>query len=194
VSIGVKNQEPWATWIEEVWKMYQSNGFSEDSLQLRQPSIPTTSRIPAWSESAMTSVREETARHNADDSLLPPSSQQSQYCSGNEHEIDASTHQPPPPKIVHELVAASTLVDASTTPTRDQYNMDYLLSHRNKSLVPLIKKWLDKLDPCGQKRYGRFSGRLPQNYPYWPSDVPYSTPGSLTVARKYFSFSSFSSC
>jgi hypothetical protein len=42
------------------------------------------------------------------------SSIQSQHYSGNEHERDTSTHQLPPPEIIHETVAAPTPVDVST--------------------------------------------------------------------------------
>jgi hypothetical protein len=66
VSCDFKIEEAWTTTIREVWKMYQSNGFPENSLQPRHPSTPTTSSIHAPTQPAMTSVREETIR------ALPP--------------------------------------------------------------------------------------------------------------------------
>jgi hypothetical protein len=110
VSSDVKNQEPWTTWVEEVWKVYQSNGFSSDSSQPRHPSIP-----------------EETTQHNPDDGFLP--------CSGSEQEREIFTRQSPPRMTNHEPAAAPTPITTSTTPPSDQYDTGYLLTHRNQSHV-----------------------------------------------------------
>jgi hypothetical protein len=184
VSSDVRNQEPWTATVREVWKEYQSSGLSENPWQPRHPSTPTTSGIHASTQLAMTSVQEDTTRYNPDDSLSSLSSPQSQHPSNNEHERETPTCEASPLK---EPVAAPTPIHASATSTSDLCGLEYILQHRIVSLRHLIPKWLAHLEPNRESEYGSYSDQLLQNHPYWPSDVPYSSPLHLTTARTYCS-------